>query len=288
MAPTIFSPAGTSNEKLNSEIEGEIHTAIADLTLRLQQLHTLHTPRDDNNQNHEAVKSREAGQVEEGTGVRIITLAGQNYGATMNLPGSAKNLIDEGEGGQRESVISSNHTTINIYINNNVQGVNNSILYNSSCELRDPGVHLNVSTSEIASSPSGISSAEEKVVGSSSRAPAVTTLSKYTTAGRKRSLTEFLNSGVDVEDQASCAESASPRSRDEWHHFTPSPEIDDLCKAGSEEGGSAHSEFRASNYTEFVKASASESDSKSKPRKARFLLIRKLLICSSRNSRVVE
>lgn len=31
---------------------------------------------------------------------------------------------------------------INIYINNNIQGANNSVLYESDVNMRDPGVHL--------------------------------------------------------------------------------------------------------------------------------------------------
>ncbi|KAL2344922.1 hypothetical protein Fmac_006207 [Flemingia macrophylla] len=55
-----------------------------------------------------------------------INLDGENVGATMRLHRrSAKDC-----------------SCINIYVNNNVQGVSNSVLYESEVRMRDPGISL--------------------------------------------------------------------------------------------------------------------------------------------------
>lgn len=56
-----------------------------------------------------------------------INLRGKNVGATMNLR--------RGSCGK-----SANSCNLNIYINNNVQGVNNSLLLGSEVRMGDPGV----------------------------------------------------------------------------------------------------------------------------------------------------
>ncbi|XP_050206849.1 uncharacterized protein LOC126656348 [Mercurialis annua] len=58
-------------------------------------------------------------------------LKGRNVGAAMTI----RNGGSTGEH-RRDSCC------INIYINNNIQGVNNSILLGSEVKLRDPGVHI--------------------------------------------------------------------------------------------------------------------------------------------------
>lgn len=58
-----------------------------------------------------------------------VTLKGRNVGAAMVMPGGTR-----GE--------SHDCCCINIYINNNIQGVNNSILHGSEVTMRDPGVSL--------------------------------------------------------------------------------------------------------------------------------------------------
>ncbi|KAF3337010.1 hypothetical protein FCM35_KLT19596 [Carex littledalei] len=84
-------------------------------------------------------------------GTSIITLAGENKGASMYIgeenegqtstfTGSARNGKDEIEieNGEEDSKISAN-------VNSNVQSINNSVLGESKCDTRDPGVHLRYS-----------------------------------------------------------------------------------------------------------------------------------------------
>lgn len=76
------------------------------------------------------------------SGVRVITLAGDNKGATMKLSSSRKKgnsvEISDEEGNSNQI------PGVGFVINNNVQGVNNSVLYNSSLTHHSPGVHLSV------------------------------------------------------------------------------------------------------------------------------------------------
>eukprot|EP01018_Ginkgo_biloba_P008314 Gb_36452 [translate_table: standard] len=100
-------------------------------------------------------------------GVRVITMAGENKGATMDL-GSAvrnngivgihrgyklnqdkKNEVDPEP--QSKGKSRSKGAPVNAYVNSNVQVVNNCILYNSTCPSRDPGVHLGLSNSHRSS-----------------------------------------------------------------------------------------------------------------------------------------
>ncbi|KAK8565668.1 hypothetical protein V6N13_020750 [Hibiscus sabdariffa] len=108
----------------------------------------------------------------EDTGMRVITIAGENKGAFMELiksphrngfQGSPHRLqktvtgssddsayhsySSSGEEGDRKMKGKSNGSNtmpMNAFMNSNVQGVNNSIVYNSSCTHHDPGVHLSL------------------------------------------------------------------------------------------------------------------------------------------------
>jgi len=79
----------------------------------------------------------------------IITLAGENSGATMEAAaaagGDVEDLVvvgsadaeehDEEEEGEENVVITA-------YANSNYQAVNNSVLVAGSCAVNDPGVHV--------------------------------------------------------------------------------------------------------------------------------------------------
>ncbi|KAI4383388.1 hypothetical protein MLD38_009230 [Melastoma candidum] len=101
-------------------------------------------------------------KVESGkAGVKVIMMAGENKGATMELTHPAKNRSykignkdsssssDEGKHGREHKGHKGKAPTtaslpMATYTNSNVQGVINSILYNSSCTNRDPGVHFSL------------------------------------------------------------------------------------------------------------------------------------------------
>ncbi|KAF5451788.1 hypothetical protein F2P56_026860 [Juglans regia] len=113
-------------------------------------------------------------------GMRVITIAGENKGAFMELIQSKKKheaVVDkkgndktQSHGSESESIRSSSDKEGNpkkekghrgkvtgskpmsSFMNSNVQSVNNSILYNCSCTHHDPGVHLSLSRKPSAES----------------------------------------------------------------------------------------------------------------------------------------
>ncbi|XP_021896629.1 uncharacterized protein LOC110813694 [Carica papaya] len=79
-------------------------------------------------------------------GVRVVTLAGNNTGATMRSdsddvkPGNAYDgLVSAGE------KAAGAEDALSTYVNSNFQAVNNSIMLESSYSTNDPGVHLEIS-----------------------------------------------------------------------------------------------------------------------------------------------
>ncbi|XP_075093039.1 uncharacterized protein LOC107818539 isoform X1 [Nicotiana tabacum] len=94
------------------------------------------------------------------TAVNVITLAGDNRGASMQLgsdsstkggrihihrgykinPNESADATTDGEGSSKTK----EDQTLAAYINCNVQGINNSIVFNSSITERDPGVHMSI------------------------------------------------------------------------------------------------------------------------------------------------
>lgn len=97
-------------------------------------------------------------------GTRIITIAGENKGAIMELnpsrtttkfgnikKGSPRPWNDDEKSGSNSGDIAKEKnqkampSPMTAFMNSNVQGVNNSILYNCSTTHHDPGVHFSVS-----------------------------------------------------------------------------------------------------------------------------------------------
>lgn len=113
------------------------------------------------------------------SGVRLITLAGENKGAVMELSPANKKIYsldklhslrmnkdaksqgpngnqssnESGEGGKSSNKDKSNRAVKMKYpsrsfLNSNIQGLNNSILYNSSFRHNDPGINISVATKD--------------------------------------------------------------------------------------------------------------------------------------------
>ncbi|KAL0412262.1 UNVERIFIED_CONTAM: hypothetical protein Slati_3815900 [Sesamum latifolium] len=111
----------------------------------------------------------------EESGMRLITLAGENRGAVMELSPSNKKIYsveklhslqknkdtksqgpngdrssnETGEGGKSSNKDKSNRAVkmkypLGAFLNSNIQGLNNSILYNSSFRHNDPGIHISL------------------------------------------------------------------------------------------------------------------------------------------------
>ncbi|KAG1366291.1 hypothetical protein COCNU_13G000810 [Cocos nucifera] len=106
--------------------------------------------------------------------VSIVTLAGENNGATMFVghettkKESVLHINKKAEASSGDKDVQkqmSNHTdgenpAIAASINSNVQGINNSLLHESSCSEEDPGVHLvlSIKPSELAKSKESVES----------------------------------------------------------------------------------------------------------------------------------
>lgn len=93
-------------------------------------------------------------------GMSVLTLAGENKGAIMELSPSRKTYSpqslqktkplsseDDGEksgseSGKKGDRMQNKSLPMTAFMNSNVQGINNSILHNASCTHHDPGVHL--------------------------------------------------------------------------------------------------------------------------------------------------
>jgi len=92
-----------------------------------------------------------------GSGTSVITLAGENKGASMNVGGGkSKNggewhgghgyRLDGGSGSGNDGKKAAGKAgMMTALINSNVQVINNSLLLQSSCNGGDPGVHLKLS-----------------------------------------------------------------------------------------------------------------------------------------------
>ena len=98
---------------------------------------------------------------EEDSSVRAITIAGENRGAVMELGytprrRSVHKPVNEGElsgdegrtkmqAEQHQNGKTKSGLRMNTFMNSNVQGVNSSIMFNSSCSHHDPGLHFSLS-----------------------------------------------------------------------------------------------------------------------------------------------
>ncbi|XP_019179129.1 PREDICTED: vegetative cell wall protein gp1-like isoform X2 [Ipomoea nil] len=119
------------------------------------------------------VHHKKRSDTEESLGISILTLAGENKGAMMELSpaqankhgfnGNPRRLqkewsegeksgkeSDEEEGKSRMGEKNNNpkgteSLPMTAFTNSNVQGVNNSVLHNATCTHHDPGVHLTFS-----------------------------------------------------------------------------------------------------------------------------------------------
>ncbi|KAG8374496.1 hypothetical protein BUALT_Bualt10G0000900 [Buddleja alternifolia] len=79
-------------------------------------------------------------QDEDENGVRVITLAGNNLGATMR-----GDMMDEKPAGPQGLSSLPEHEDFATYVNSNFQAINNSIMLGGSYNTNDPGVHLDIS-----------------------------------------------------------------------------------------------------------------------------------------------
>ncbi|KAI3787429.1 hypothetical protein L1987_41891 [Smallanthus sonchifolius] len=110
----------------------------------------------------------------EDAGKNIITIAGENKGAIMNITpfsdkqhnfGNNRHKPTTSNNGETDSEAKNKNQNSDSllktsFLNSNVQGVNNSIIFNCSISHHDPGIHLTLSTK--SDRDSGFHSKENK------------------------------------------------------------------------------------------------------------------------------
>nr|ABK24731.1 unknown [Picea sitchensis] len=144
---------GSQPAEQHKSLQQGIREDISNLTHRLSELHGQQKLGSNGDQKMQDL------------GVRVITLAGENRGAIMDMgsesrkndvldvqrvnhkPGGANKNEESPDGNHRQKAAG----PVNAFVNSNIQAANNSILYNSTCPHRDPGVRLALSNNPITS-----------------------------------------------------------------------------------------------------------------------------------------
>lgn len=125
----------------------------------MESAKVVHTKAPELPRHHSTAKphSKSWASSDEESGLRMITIAGENRGAFMELlPSSSpsstgspmKSKAEQGEEAAKAKKDGKGGagtlSPLSAFVNSNVQGVNNSILLNASCAHSSPGVHLAV------------------------------------------------------------------------------------------------------------------------------------------------
>lgn len=126
MAPELNNASSHDGEK-HKNLDQEVREMISALTARLGGLQRSHKP---------GSSSTSQNQEDDEQGVRIITLAGSNLGATMR--GDIDNKAAAGPQPEQEDDAAS------YVVNSNFQAINNSIMLGGTYKTNDPGVHLDI------------------------------------------------------------------------------------------------------------------------------------------------
>ncbi|CAL9175957.1 unnamed protein product [Musa hybrid cultivar] len=119
--------SGSNGENHQRNMQHEVRDMISTLTNRLMALGRS-TARSE-------AKSQEAGDAAD-HGLRVVTLAGDNKGASMKA--DMEELMDTHGG------VYDDDSGMCTHANSNFQAVNNSIVLGGSCSAEDPGVHLSM------------------------------------------------------------------------------------------------------------------------------------------------
>ncbi|XP_027170694.1 uncharacterized protein LOC113770442 [Coffea eugenioides] len=124
-------------EMMHKRIDEEIGEMVSALTNRLNSI--LHAQKVEGGSSSSHHHRHHQEEDQEHGGARIITLAGNNVGATMRREMDEKtaDLPVELPMGEQEA--------LSTYVNSNFQAVNNSIMMGGSYSTNDPGVHLTIS-----------------------------------------------------------------------------------------------------------------------------------------------
>ncbi|GLT26347.1 hypothetical protein SLA2020_014250 [Shorea laevis] len=119
LKPGSHSTEGEKHRQLDREIRG----VVSAITNRATELHNPGS-------SHQEEEDEDHG------GASIITLAGTNHGSTM------RGEMGETSGGRHW--LSMEETNCGLYLNDNFQAINNSLVLETYYKTNDPGVHTDV------------------------------------------------------------------------------------------------------------------------------------------------
>ncbi|KAG6385007.1 hypothetical protein SASPL_153831 [Salvia splendens] len=125
MAPDLNNAASPTDREKQKNLDQEVREMISTLTGRLGSIQRSHKS---------GSSSSHAQADDDDQGMRMITLAGTNLGATMR-----GDLDDKAAAPQPEQ-----EETASYVVNSNFQAINNSIMLGGSYKTNDPGVHLDI------------------------------------------------------------------------------------------------------------------------------------------------
>lgn len=131
--PVLMASEATTRDQQNrqqqqAQLEHHIHDAISPLT-------TLSTPSRASSTSLPMRHRRTIPGESTERGVRLITIAGKNKGATMKT--DCSEVLDSTSG-----VMYSDARTMSAITNSNFQAINNSVMLKDRCVTGDTGVHL--------------------------------------------------------------------------------------------------------------------------------------------------
>ncbi|PON97688.1 hypothetical protein TorRG33x02_065980 [Trema orientale] len=131
-------PSGSSSEgdhhQKHKQLDRDVREMVSAITSRLTNIHKTSS-------GHGLDQSDQNDDGDDEKGVRIITLAGTNTGATL------RGELDDKPAGLNsgEPVLLGDSEALRTYVNSNFQAVNNSIMMGGSYSTNDPGVHVEIS-----------------------------------------------------------------------------------------------------------------------------------------------
>ncbi|KAF5460453.1 hypothetical protein F2P56_020317 [Juglans regia] len=128
---TKSSQASLTEGEKQKQLDRGLREMVSAITRRAADLHTSDSihhlqQQDDNDQ-------------DDHHGVRIVTLAGTNTGATL------RSEMDEKADPPHDGLSLGEPETLITYVNSNFQAINNSIMMGGSYGTNDPSVHLDIS-----------------------------------------------------------------------------------------------------------------------------------------------
>ncbi|XP_047952292.1 uncharacterized protein LOC125197993 [Salvia hispanica] len=129
MAPDLNNAASPTDREKQKNLDQEVREMISTLTSRLGSIQR--SQKSGSSSSHAQADDDEQG-------MRMITLAGTNLGATM------RGDLDDKTAAPQGLSLPEQEESASYVVNSNFQAINNSIMLGGSYKTNDPGVHLDI------------------------------------------------------------------------------------------------------------------------------------------------